>query len=64
MEPRIFPDLVDALGKVVGRLKAIVNSPRAEPGAMRCTQDETCRLIDTTLNMVIIGLGDWKGART
>ena len=58
MEFKLFTDLIDALGKVAGGLKAIVNLPKAEREAMHRTLDETYRLIDTTLNMVIIRLGD------
>ena len=58
MELKYFTDLIDALGKVAGGLKAIVNLPKAEREAMRQTLHETYRLIDTTLNMVIIRLGD------
>ena len=58
MEFKLFTDLIDALGKVAGGLKAIVNLPKAERVAMHRTLDETYRLIDTTLNMVIIRLGD------
>ncbi|MFH0730307.1 MAG: hypothetical protein V2B19_28690 [Pseudomonadota bacterium] len=58
MEFKFFTDLIDALGKVVSGLKAIINLPRAERDAIRRTLDETYRLIDTTLNMVIIRLGD------
>jgi hypothetical protein len=58
MEFKFFTDLIDALGKVAGGLKAIVNMPKAERETMRRTLDETYRLIDTTLNMVIIWLGD------
>ena len=58
MEFKLFTDLIDALGKVAGGLKALVNLPKAEREAMRRTLDETYRLIDTTLNMVIIRLGD------
>jgi hypothetical protein len=58
MELKLFTDLIDALGKVVGGLKAIVNLPKATREAIRQTLDETYRLIDTTLNMVIIRLGD------
>lgn len=54
----LFTDLIDALGKVAGGLKAIVNLPKAERETIRRTLDETYRLIDTTLNMVIIRLGD------
>lgn len=58
MELKLFTDLIDALGKVAGGLKAIVNLPNAERETIRRTLDETYRLIDTTLNMVIIRLGD------
>lgn len=58
IELKFFTDLIDALGKVAGGLKAIVSLPKAEREAMRQTLDETYRLIDTTLNMVIIRLGD------
>lgn len=58
MELKLFTDLIDALGKVAGGLKAIVNLPKAERETIRRTLDETYRLIDTTLNMVIIRLGD------
>jgi hypothetical protein len=58
MEIKLFTDLIDALGKVADSLKAIVNLPKAERATIRRTLDETYRLIDTTLNMVIIRLGD------
>lgn len=58
MELKLFTDLIDALGKVAGGLKAIVNLPKAERETIRRTLDETYRLIDTTINMVIIRLGD------
>lgn len=58
MEIKLFTDLIDALGKVAGGLKAIGNLPKAERETMRKTLDETYRLIDTTLNLVIIRLGD------
>jgi hypothetical protein len=58
MELKLFTDLIDALGKVGGGLKAILNLPKAERESIRRTLDETYRLIDTTLNMVIIRLGD------
>ena len=58
MELKIFTELINALGKVAGGLKAIVNLPKAERETMRQTLDDTYRLIDTTLNMVIIRLGD------
>jgi hypothetical protein len=58
MELKLFTDLIDALGKVAGWLVAFVNLPKAEREAMRGALDETYRLVDTTLNMVIFRLGD------
>lgn len=58
MEFKLFTDLIDALGKMAGGLKSIVNLPKAERETMRQMLDQTYRLVDTTLNMVIIRLGD------
>ncbi|MDL1863626.1 hypothetical protein FBQ90_00170 [Betaproteobacteria bacterium PRO5] len=58
MNLELFTDLIDALGKVAGSIKAIVNLPKAERETIRRTLDETYRFIDTTLNMVTIRLGD------
>lgn len=46
---------IDALRNLID---TIVNLPKAEREAICQTLDETYRLIDTTLNMVIIRLGD------
>ena len=35
MERKLFTDLIEALGKVAGGLKAIVNLPKVEREAMR-----------------------------
>lgn len=58
MEFKIFTNLIDALGKVLGGIKAVANLPKAEREKYRSTMDETYRLIDTTLNMIIIRMGD------
>lgn len=58
MELKFFSDLIDALGKVAGGLNLIIDLPKTERETIRRTLDETFRLIDTTLNMVIIRLGD------
>jgi hypothetical protein len=58
MELKLFSDLIDTLGKVVTGLKTIVNLPRDQREKYRQTLDDTYRLIDTTLNMVIIRMGD------
>ena len=57
MELKLITALIDALGKVAGGLKAIINLPKSERETMRQTLDETYRLIDTTLSMVIIQQG-------
>jgi hypothetical protein len=54
----LFTDLIDALGKVAGGLQAIARLPKAERETIHQTLDDTYRLIDTTVNMVIIRLGD------
>lgn len=54
MELKLFTDLIAALSKVAGGLKAFVNLPRTERETMRKTLDVTYRLIDTTLNILII----------
>jgi hypothetical protein len=58
VELKLFNELIDTFGKVVNGLKTIVNMPRAERERYRDVLSETFRLIDTTLNMVIIRLGD------
>lgn len=54
----LFSDLIDVLGKAAGSLKSLADLPRSERDSIRQTMDETYRLLDTTLNMVIIRLGD------
>ena len=41
IELKLFTDLINTLGKVAGRLKPIVNLPKAEQEAMHQTLDET-----------------------
>ena len=62
MDIKLFTDLIEALGKVAKGLKAISDIPKAEREKYRVVLDETYRLIDTTLNMVIIRLGDIQAA--
>jgi hypothetical protein len=58
LDPKFLTDWIEALGKVAKGVKAIVNMPKAERERIRGTLDETYRLLDTTLNMVIFRLGD------
>lgn len=55
---KLFSDAIDALGKVVNALKGVASIPKAEREQYRQTMADTYRLIDTTLNMVVIRLGD------
>lgn len=55
---KLFTDLIDAVGKVVDGLKTIAGLPKAEREKYRQVMEEIYTLIDTTLNMVIIRLGD------
>ena len=59
MEITLFTYLIDALCRVAGGLKAIVNLPKAKRETIRRTLDGTHRFLDTALNMVIIRLGDF-----
>jgi hypothetical protein len=58
MEMQLFTDLIDALSKVSDGLKTLTDFPKSERDKYRQILEETYRLIDTTLNMVIIRLGN------
>ena len=58
MEIKLFSDFIEAIGKVTNALKSAIYLPGAERGFYRKTLGENYRLIDTTLNMIIIRLGD------
>jgi hypothetical protein len=58
MELSLFADLINVLGKVLDGVKSIANMPRAQREKYREAMDETYQLIDATLSMVIIRLGD------
>jgi len=58
MDIKLFTDIIDAIAKVGEGLKTIAGMPKAERAAIRQTLEDTYRLIDTTLNMIIIRLGD------
>jgi hypothetical protein len=59
MELKLFTDLIDGLRKATDGPKALINLPTAEQEAMHHrTLNETYRPIDTTLNMVVIRMGD------
>jgi hypothetical protein len=58
MELKLFTDLIAAPARwLAGGLKAIVNLPEVERETMRQTLNETYRVTDTTLNMLITRLG-------
>lgn len=58
MDIKLFSDLIDTLGKVGAGLKALADLPRNEREQYRQVLDETNQLIHTTLNMIILRLGD------
>ena len=58
MEIKIFCDLVDALAKVTDALKGAASLPKAERDQYRQVIGQTYQLLDTTLGMVAIRLGD------
>ena len=58
MNLKLFTDLIDALSKVVAGLRSIVNMSNAERQKYRLTIGETFLLLDSTLSMVILRLGD------
>ena len=58
MNIKLFSDMIDALGKITGALKSAASLPKAERDRYRQTMGENYRLIDTTLNMIVIRLGD------
>jgi hypothetical protein len=58
MDIKLFSDMIDALGKVTSALKSAASIPKAERERYRQTMAENYRLIDTTLNMIVIRLGD------
>ncbi len=54
----LFTTLIDTLNKVASGLKTLVNLPIDVREKYRQTIDDTYRMIDITLNMIIIRLGD------
>jgi hypothetical protein len=58
MDIKIFSDLLDALGKITGALKAAASLPKAEREQYRQVIGQNYQLLDTTLGMIAIRLGD------
>ena len=58
MQIALFKDLLDCTERVVGAIRAMAHIPRAEREKYRAVLDETYTLLDTTLNMVTIKLGN------
>ena len=54
----LFSDIFDSIEKAFKAVKAIANLPKETRDELRNTFDETFRLLDTSLNMVIIRLGE------
>jgi hypothetical protein len=55
---KLFSDLFDALEKAFKAIRAIANLPKETRDELRITFNETFTLLDTSLNMVIIRLGE------
>lgn len=55
---KFFSDIFDAIEKAFKALKAIANLPKETRDELRKTFDETFKLLDTSLNMVSIRLGE------
>lgn len=55
---KLFTDIFDAIEKAFKAIKAIANLPKETRDELRNTFDETFKLLDTSLNMVIIRLGE------
>ena len=53
----LFPDLFDAIEKAFKALKAIASLPQKTRDELRNMFDETFKLLDTSLNMITIRLG-------
>lgn len=54
----LFPDLFDAIEKAFNAVKAIANLPKKTRDELRITFEDTFKLLDTSLNMVSIRLGE------
>jgi hypothetical protein len=55
---KLFSDLISVLGKIVSGLNLLTDIPRKDRDELRQKLDETYRLLDTALSMIIMRLGD------
>jgi len=55
---KLFTELFDAIEKTVVALKKLVDIPKEIRDELRTTFDETFKLLDTSLNMITIRLGE------
>lgn len=55
---KLFSEIFDAIEKVIKAVKAIAGLPKETRDELRKTFDETFKLLDTSLNMVSIRLGE------
>ena len=58
MDFKLFSDLVDAAGKLAALLKGAAQLPANQREQIRVKAGETFTVLDTTLSMLIIRLGD------
>lgn len=58
MDIKLFSDLIDVLGKVTSALKAAASLPKAVRDQYRQVIGQNYQLLDSTLSMIVIRLGD------
>jgi hypothetical protein len=58
MDIKLFSDMLDVLGKLTSALKAAASLPKAEREEYRKVIGQNYQLLDTTLGMIAIRLGD------
>lgn len=58
MQLKFFTDIIDSLSKIFSTIKSIANLPKENREEIRAKLGETFTMLNTSLNMVIIRLGD------
>lgn len=54
---KVFSDLIDAENKVFNGIKSIVNMSKEERDKYRNVLSDTCQLINSSLNLIILKTG-------
>jgi hypothetical protein len=58
MDLKLFTDVLDAIEKAFKAIKVMANLPKQTRDELRGTFDDTFKLLDTSLSMIIIRLGE------